>query len=333
MLEAVIEAPLKQLSRQRDEEPELAATFRYTDAVGTRHALPVTVTTRGRTRLEVCDFPPLRLAFDPGQSAGTLFESERKLKLVRPCKRGKKGLDWLFLELGTYRGYNVITDYSFRVRQLQLTFIDTESRIGRISEQPAFFIEDDKDLASRIGRERIRPPKIDVTQMSRHETTYNLLFQYLVGNTDFAVKQGPSGEGCCHNGRAFTEPGKQRDWIVIPYDFDYAGIIDTDYAMPHEKLPIKKVTSRLYRGFCWQNELLPETIDLFNRKRSELEAALIPPEVSASKASRVRSYIDRFYAIVNDPQELQVNLYSKCREPGSLPVRERTASPRRASNR
>jgi hypothetical protein len=30
--------------------------------------------------------------------------------------------------------------------------------------------------------------------------------------------------------------GEQRAWIILPYDFDQAGIINTDYALPNEDL-------------------------------------------------------------------------------------------------
>ncbi|MBT6208695.1 MAG: hypothetical protein HOI35_01565 [Woeseia sp.] len=58
----------------------------------------------------------------------------------------------------------------------------------------------------------------------------------LIANTDFSVKKGPSGEGCCHNGRVLATLGEQRAWIILPYDFDQAGIINTDYALPNEDL-------------------------------------------------------------------------------------------------
>jgi hypothetical protein len=189
-------------------------------------------------------------------------------------------------------------------------------------------MEDDKDMAQRLNRKRIRPPKVEPSQMAIVETTHNLLFQYLIGNTDFAMKKGPSGEGCCHNGRVITEAAKRHDWIIVPYDFDYAGIIDTEYAMPHERLPIKNVRTRLYRGFCWQNEELMQSIDLFNQNRSELESIFQPPEISKSKSRRVKSYVERFYETINDPKMLQKDLLDKCRGPDSLPIRESAVSPR-----
>lgn len=328
ILDAVLEAPLSQLSRERDEDPELAGTFHYTDSSGVDHALSVIVSTRGRSRLEVCDYPPLRFAFDRDETAGTLFEGQHKLKLVRQCMRERSSRNWVLLELGAYRAYNAISDYSFLTRQLNVTFHDTGSRHQRDQVQPAFLLEDDNDLAQRVNRRVIHPPEVEPEQMAIIETTHNLLFQYLIGNTDFAVKRGPAGEACCHNGRVLAEPGRRQDWIIVPYDFDFAGIINTEYALPGKGLPIRNVTTRLYRGFCWQNGELTNSIDLFNRKRSEIEAALLPQGISKSKRRRVEQYLEQFYEIINDPEELQEELLDKCRGPDSLSVYESTVSPR-----
>ncbi len=325
-LDVVIEAPIRELDRKRHEKPEFSGTFRYTDASGTERALAIKVSPRGHSRLEVCNYPQLKIDFDRDEIEGTLFAGQNKLKLVRQCTRGNTGSDWLNLEYGVYNAYNVITDNSFRVRKLNVTYRDTESR-GRDRVQPAFFLEDDDDMAERLNRRHIRPPQVDPTQLAVVETTHDMLFQYLIGNTDFAVKRGPSGEGCCHNGRVIAEAGEQHDWIVVPYDFDYAGIINTKYAVPAEALPIGRVTTRLYRGFCWQNDLLPDSIDLFNQKRSEIEVALIPAGVSKRKVRHVTKYVDRFYEIINDSKELQKRIMDKCRGPYSLPVRESPVSP------
>ncbi len=327
-LDVIIEAPLGDLSKQRSKDPEYAGTFHYRDASGTDYALPVMVSTRGRSRLDICDYPPLRLTFDPAATEGTLFEAQHELKLVRQCMRGTAGRDWVYLELGAYRAYNAISDFSFRARPLNAVFRDSESRFQRDLRQPAFLLEDDDRMAERLNRRRIRPPQVEPEQMAIGETTRYMLFQYLIGNTDFSVKRGPKGEACCHNGRVLTEPGRRQDWIIVPYDFDYAGIINTEYAAPHESLPINRVATRLYRGFCWHNAELADAIELFNRKRGEIEDALLPPGLTRSRARRVGNYVERFYETVNDPQEMKENLLDKCRGPDSLPIHERTVSPR-----
>jgi hypothetical protein len=326
VLDVVIEAPIRDLERQRLKDPQFTGTFRYTDASGTEHALAIDVTTRGNSRLEMCDYPPLRITFNPVDTQGTLFEGQRRLKLITQCMAGSRGAGWVHLEHGIYRAYNQITDYSYKTRKLNVTYRETTSR-GRDRVQPAFILEPDKQLAKRLGRERIRPPLVGPLQMSITETARNVLFQYLIGNTDFALKRGLKGESCCHNGRVYARPGAVDDWVTVPYDFDYAGIINTKYAVPYEKLPIKRVRTRLYRGFCWHNDLLPGAIELFNQNRNDIEAALLPAGLSKSKSRSVKKYIDDFYEIVNDSKQLQKHLFDKCRGPDSLPLYESPVSP------
>ncbi len=320
-----IEAPMRDLIKKRKDKPELDAVVSYVDASGKTHVISATISSRGNHRLETCDFPPLRLEFGKGAGVGTVFEDQRKLKMVTRCGRGSDMEAWLYQEYGIYRAYNVITDLSYRVRKLEVIYRDTESKRWK-REFPAFFIESTRAVAARHNRVSIRPPYIEDNQYDLRETTNKLLFQYLIANTDFAVKKGPSGEGCCHNGRVIGERGSQSGWVVLPYDFDQAGIVNTDYALPDKRLRIRTVSTRLYRGFCWQNESLPDTIGLFNAQREEITAALVRPEVSSTRQRRTNRFVDQFYDIVNDPGELQERIKDKCRGAASFEIRKTTSA-------
>lgn len=324
-LNVIIEAPMRQLIRNRLRKPEFDGVLRYQDESGKEHVLPVKLSSRGNSRLETCDFPPLRLTIETGQAEGTVFAGQHKLKVVTPCKRTSYARDWLHLELGIYRAYNVITDYSYRVRRLQVTYQDNESKRWE-QIQPAFIIESTGAAAARLQRKSIRPPEVEIEQYSVAESANNSLFQYLIGNTDYALKRGPSGEGCCHNGRVLATPGTTDDWVVLPYDFDQAGIIDTRYALPSKQFSISSVKTRLYRGFCSHNEALRDSIALFNHRRDDVTAALITPELSKRKFERAHEYVDKFYEVINDPDELYAEILNKCRGPRSAPIRKTNVS-------
>ena len=318
-LSITITAPMRHLLRHRRSQQEYDAVLTYTDAAGAVQRLNIKITTRGHSRLESCDFPPLRLIFDPEETRSTVFKNQRRVKMVTQCKSGTRGRDWLSQEFGIYRAYNAISDYSYRVRPLEVTFRDIESkRWQRV--QKVFLIEPIGQAASRLQRDAIRPSQIKAEQFSVVETAHNMLFQYLIGNTDFAVKRGPSGEKCCHNGRVLAEPDRNDEWVVLPFDFDQAGVSNTNYAWPDERLPISRVSTRLYRGFCWHNAELLQSIALFKEHRSDITDALLPPELSTSRNKRALRFIDRFYDIVDDPQGLKREILSKCRGPQALPV-------------
>lgn len=324
-LHITIEAPMRQLIQKRERKPEFDGEIRYQDESGNEQVVPVKIASRGNSRLATCDFPPIRLTVDTGKAYGTVFAGQRKLKVVTQCERSSYAKDWLLLELGIYQAYNVITDYSFRVRRLQVTYQDSESERWKRS-QPAFVIESIGAVALRLQRKSIRPPNVDVKQYSVVESAHNFLFQYLIGNTDFAIKRGPSGEGCCHNGRVLAASGTQNDWVVLPYDFDQAGLINTKYALPSKQFSISKVTTRLYRGFCAHNDALRDSMTLFNERREGITAVLISPELKKRKFERAHQFVDMFYETINDPDQFYDKILNKCRGSRSVPVRKTTVS-------
>lgn len=318
-----IVAPVRDLVREREKKKTYDGVMRFAGATGREIELPIQVAPRGNSRLRVCRFPPLKIKFEKAPARGTVFEGLHNLKLVTHCKSGQRASDWLLQEYGAYLGYNVISDYSFRVRRVETVYLDTESsRFKR--EETSFFIEPVEEAARRLERVTLRPPNVEQNQLNKVETARSALFQYLIGNTDYAVKRGPRGEGCCHNGRVLAPVGEQSDWIVLPYDFDQAGIVQTDYALPDERLRIRSVKDRLYRGFCWHNAELADAIKRFNERRDEITAALLPPDLSKRRARSAQNYVAMFFRTINDPDDLKKYLLDRCRGTNSLPVRAST---------
>lgn len=321
----IIEAPMNAIVRNKHERKVHDAIVRYQDSSGQEILLNAQLSTRGNARLEVCEFPPLRLTLKKGETEGTIFAGQKRLKIVTQCKKGDSGEKWLLQELGIYRAYNVISDYSYRTRRIDITYRNSESK-GRDRTQAAFFIESTGEMADRLRLDSIRPPTIQNFQYEPTELTNNLLFQLLIANTDFSVRVGPTGEGCCHNGRVLTIPGGQDNWIVVPYDFDQAGVINADYALADRRLGIRRVTQRKYRGYCSQNELLPAALDLFRERREAIIAALIPGEFSAARQKRTRRFADSFYEIIDDPKQLQEKIMDECRAVTTFSIRK-TSTP------
>jgi hypothetical protein len=311
-LELLIEAPMYTLLRQAERNPELDASLTFTDSEGVDVTIEVEITTRGHSRLQMCSFPPLSISFKKKYTKSTIFAGQKKLKIVSPCKGASKFLGYFHQEYGIYKAYNLITDYSFRVRMLEITFKDTEQE-RRDEVIPAFFIESDREVAERLNKKEIKTQKILPSQFDVEETNKFEMFQYMIGNTDWAILKGPGDDDCCHNAKVIGADGSEKNWIVLPYDFDVSGIINTDYAMPAEGLPISSVKQRLYRGRCVHNKQLQTTIALFNEKRGELGAALAPPELRDRSRKKVLKYLDGFYEIVNDPDELNKKVIEKCR--------------------
>ena len=160
---------------------------------------------------------------------------------------------------------------------------------------------------------RIRPDVIEYSQLDTRKLSMLTLFQFMVGNTDWSVRKGPGAERCCHNGKVVGPPNSRSDWVVLPYDFDQSGIINTSYALPSELLPIRSVRQRLYRGFCSGNAQLESTIALFNDKRSAIEDLFRSVPYRSSDNKTALKYLRSFFEIVNDPKKIQKQLIDRCR--------------------
>ena len=313
-LEIQLELPLKQLKRRASDRPVVDATLRYTDSQGEQIVLEAQVTTRGRSRLEQCSFPPLSLLLDKKQVKGTVFTGQKKLKIVTQCRNGKRYLDYLRQEYGVYRAYDVIADPAFRVRLLRITFRDTGKDM-REEEHVAFFIESIGEVARRSDLDRVKQNTIPPRHLDARNSSIYELFQFLIANTDWSNVKGPGDEPCCHNGKVLAPPDSDTGWVVLPYDFDQAGLINAPYARADDRLPIRSVTQRLFRGRCAFIDHMDETIALFNARRTEIEDALASGGVSSGTDRSQRNYVARFYAIVNDPKKRTKNIDSQCRGP------------------
>jgi hypothetical protein len=310
-LAIVFEFPVDIIVRQADDRPVVEGSVHYTDEKGKPVSVGMTMTTRGKSRLETCKFPPISVNFRKQERADTVLAGQKKLKLVTHCRDGDTYARYLLQEYAIYRAFNVLTDSSFRVRLVNATYRDSVGK-RKDKQATAFFLESEDELADRLGMEKrdssvIDPPQLDPVHLSLYS-----LFQYLIANTDWSVLKGPGDDACCHNGKVVTPPGSMNGWRVIPYDFDQAGIINTKYALPAEQLGLKSVRQRLYRGRCSHGDQLDATIALFNARRTEIEAALLPDSLPARYRSSTLGYIDDFYQVINDPLKREKNIENRC---------------------
>ena len=308
-LEITIEFPLRDVIRKAKDRPVVDGVASYTNADGDVTSLDVKMSTRGKSRLTVCRFPPLALSVKKKAAEGTVFEGQKSLKIVTHCRSSQRYREYLLLEYGIYEAYNVLTDASFRARLATVTYRDSENPDFEIAEQ-AFFIEPIRQVAARNDLERKKVPEAQVAQLDPAYSTLLAMFQFMIGNTDWSARKAPAGSNCCHNARVLGPEGEDSGWKVVPYDFDQAGLVDADYAVPAEQLRLRSVRQRLWRGRCVHNDELDAVIALFNENRQAIEQALLVPGMRDTKDAL--KYIESFYAVINDPKKRQKSIEKRC---------------------
>ena len=308
-----IKGPLTTLKRERSDEEDLDAVAIWQEADGRTIEADIGIRARGnyRRRPETCRFPPIRLNFKTSKIDGTLFHGQDKLKLVTHCRdRSRQYLQAVLREYLTYRMFNTMTDLSYRVRRLDVTYEDTESERDDY-ESMAFVIEHKDGFSARTGLPILSLPRTFLRDLDPAYTNLTSVFQYMIGNTDFSPLKGAADSDCCHNVNLFGEAGG----IIfpVPYDFDMSGMIDADYASPNPRFRLRNVQQRLYRGRCAFNAHLPATIQAFKDKREELYALPDNAEfMDKSSRAKMRRYLESFFKIIDNNKQIDKRLIRAC---------------------
>ncbi|RMG21575.1 MAG: hypothetical protein D6730_18030 [Bacteroidetes bacterium] len=260
---------------------------------------------RGNFRRKNCGFPPLRLKFDPAKVQGTLFEGQDKLKMVTHCENRRTTFgDYLLQEYLIYKMYNLLTDYSFRVQLLEVTYVDVSAKYRPI-EQYAFLIEDEDQMARRLGGEMVEE-KVNFSSMDQDEAGMMAVFQFMIGNTDWSVLSQ-------HNIKVFKHAGTDR-YVAIPYDFDWAGLIAPPYAQPNPLLGTTNVRQRVFRGYCRSSAEFDADFHRLKAQRQAIFALVSSCDQLSSRArDRSLNYLQSFYEILEDSNRASKEIREKCR--------------------
>jgi hypothetical protein len=271
--------------------------------------LPVTLSVRGtmRRKEEVCTFPPLRVEFTQKPGPSSIFKGQKHLKLVTHCQRMGEFQQYVLLEYTAYRLYRALTPESFNVRlaKIDYTFKDGHALTTRLG----FFIEAVDDVAKRNGQERLRGVrKISASQLDAAAAARYAVFEYMISNLDWAMTAGHAGEDCCHNARLMSAEGAtgtSTGLIPVPYDFDYAGLVNAPYAVPPDGFDVANVKVRRYRGFCAHNEEAKAFLAEISTRRAELMAILNEtPQMEDRTRRNAAGYLGDFFEEAGSPSKV-----------------------------
>jgi hypothetical protein len=313
LIHLTIKAPFSDITRGAipEEKPQPGTL----SVAGARpETLAVTLAPRGITRRkkEICPFPPLAVVFPDKPGKDSLFQGQKKLKLVTHCKPSEGWQQYLLLEYAAYKLYNAMTPQSFNARLAQIDYVDASGR--PITTRYGFFIEDGDDMAARSGfDEEKMPDRIPVATLDPKAAVRYALFQDMISNLDWAMNAGAQGLGCCHNARLIGPKGATANIIPVPYDFDYSGLVDAPYAVPPAVLQLANVRIRRYRGFCRHNAEVPAQAAALLAQRERLMAVLDSvPDLDGSTRKKASAYLAGFFDQLGSQADIEAKLLKTC---------------------
>ncbi len=305
VLELELRGPLREVTSSR-REPKVR-TF---ELVAGDEVLSVDVRVRGNSRLKLCDFPPLRLDFTNSNVDGTVFSGQDKLKLVSHCKARSAYEDNVLEEYAAYRIFSLLSDDALDARLLRVRYVDTKRSGKDPIERYAFVIESLDALVERTGGTLLQRKALAKGSMDLEQLAIVFVYQYLIGNTDWSLVAARGEELCCHNGELLEREGRV---FYVPYDFDFAGLVNARYAKPLPEMGIRTVKTRRYRGYCFEGlDLKAAILRILDKEAAILEfLGSLPSIEGGAEQGRIR-YAERFFEEARDVDGLVEDFERSC---------------------
>lgn len=289
--------------KPRDEYMDAILTYYVNDSDSINKEIKIK--SRGEFRNGYCAFPPLSLNFSKTEFNKEDLKKIEKIKVVTHCQYGNE--NYLFKEYLIYRLYNLLTEYSFRVRLAKIEYISTAKK-GKTISSYCFLIEPFVMLA-----ERTKTVPVNSTTLSQKNIIPGMMdrvtiFNYMIGNTDWTVTYQ-------HNCKILTGnfPENPGLGIPVPYDFDYSGLVDTHYAIPAEPLGLESVRQRRYLGLCRTEDAFINALKEFSNKKTDFYRVINDfPYLSEKTKKSMISYLDEFYNSIDKENSIVRNFLNQC---------------------
>lgn len=268
---------------------------------GESTTVPLKIKVRGRFRRDslICDFPPVRFNFKKGDLPSP-FEKQNKLKVVTHCLDDET----ILREYYVYKTYNLFTPESFRVRLARITYVD-RGGVMPTETHYAFLIESEEHMAKRLKAKPVSEKKVvRKNQVDPDRLARVYLFNYMISNYDFEVAV-----------RQNLKIIKQETGLpfVVPYDFDWAGIVNAAYTLQGNERKHVYFLRRKFKKFCLEAEAWQAVIEEFNTKKGDIISLYenSPYLADESKKESVKLY-KNFYRHINRNNTISKVLQNRC---------------------
>jgi len=300
-----LDVSVSQIRKRTNDSTYIPIVIHYKTPEGLWDSIPSSVRTRGNFRKQHCFFPPLRIKFKKKETEGTVFEGIKSLKLVMPCQSVQTSNDLILKEFLCYQLYEAASPYIFRTRLVDITLNDQGKNI-KTHQLQGIFIEDDDAAAKRYDAKVFEVAKFDPLRFQDTSCLRLDFFQYMIANTDFSTT-------FLHNIKAIQT--KSGHFIPIAYDFDMSGVVNAPYATYDEKLGIKSVRQRFYKGYC-RDEKVAQAVreDYINREASIIAVvAAFDKFFTPKEIEGLKKYLNEFFVTIKNDRTFRENLIGKCR--------------------
>lgn len=298
---------IKEFRREKSNGKKLPAILTYHKNDSISIDKDIYIEARGVSRKTICSFPPIKLNLKKTSFDDPYFDQIKNQKLVTHCKKSKGFDKYLLKEYLVYKIYNVLSEKSFKVCLMKMNYIDSENKIKPITRY-AFLIEDKKVMAKRNNNTLLRHETLGMKHISKTDMIQLSLFQFMIGNVDWSITG-------LHNIKLIKSNNiSQVSPYAVPYDFDYAGFVNTPYAVNVLNPEISSVKTRMFIGVCYSKSEYQGKIKKFIAKKDEMYSIINNFELLDTKSAKeIVYYLDEFYELIDEANFYKDYILPSCK--------------------
>lgn len=293
-------------TRRKEEYQPAEMTCIVNDSFRVTH--PVRIKARGIYRRDNCSLPPFWLNIRYSGIEADSLRGIRRMKMVVRCRHSTPYENYILREYLVYKMYNLITPYSFRVRLVRLTIVNTGND-NEVSSDWAFLIEPEELMAKRLNARVVKLNELSMKTVNSTLMDELAMFQYMIGNGDYSI----TGR---HNVKILANNSTSGPYgfIPVPYDFDYTGLVNTHYAIPNESLGTKTVRERYYMGPCRSGPVHRHAIQKLILDQDEIVELITNFEyMEEEEKMNMIAYIAGFFVEAEQESFIRKRIASTCR--------------------
>jgi hypothetical protein len=309
LLEITLRFDLKTYFRTKSKKEYLKANLTIHKSETDSISRDIRLKTRGIFRNSECVFAPIELNIKKADFGYSDLDSISKLKLAPQCRSGKINEEYILKEYLAYKLFSVLTDTSFRVRLVRITYIDTEKERKPIYHY-GIFIEPLEMLTARTHSFQVKSPSLTQKSIKPGVMDRLAIFNYMIGNYDWSIP----GQ---HNVKVIKSfsPDPSGLGIAIPYDFDWTGLVDPSYAIPVEDTGLESVRERKFTGVCRSKEVYLKDLEIFSAKKDEFYKVINDfPYLTTRVKKELATYLDGFFDRLAGRNIIIDDLLNSCKD-------------------
>lgn len=254
---------------------------------------------RGKFRRKISEIPPLKIKFKKKMLLAEGLDTLNEIKLVLPTADKASGDELIVKEYLAYRMFERLTPASVRAKLIRLTIRDTHVEKSK-KTMYAILVEDEEETCARLKGTPVTEYGIPTDSLIANQAALAVMFQYLIGNTDWEIAM-------MRNVRLMRSLATGKV-LVMPYDFDFSGLVSAPYASPSSESGLKTVRDRFLMSSGLRLEHLKRATQAIKAAKNDLYSICRSKHLSKATAGEMIAYLDTFFQMVEAKDEVPTTL-------------------------